>query len=72
MQAFLAEVLPGLAEPARLMAGEMIATALSEVGERISEQSHADAERPARADALADMLCAYLDHLRGTEPLTVA
>ncbi|MFB0490647.1 AcrR family transcriptional regulator [Methylobacterium sp. OAE515] len=65
---FLREALPGTAEPDRLRAGEIIAMALGEVGERISEQASTEAAPQDYADALADMLCAYLERLRRNDP----
>jgi AcrR family transcriptional regulator len=65
-QIFLREALPGLTEAVRLRAGEMIAMALSEVGERLSERHRTDAA--LHAEALADMLCAYLERLQSAAP----
>lgn len=64
VQAFLQEALPDASEPKRLLAGEVIATSLAAVGESISERPRAGHEIQAQADALADMLCAYLAHLQ--------
>lgn len=63
IQAFLLAACPEVPEARRRIAGETIATALGEVGERISERFRLEAEIAARADALADMVCAYLDQL---------
>jgi AcrR family transcriptional regulator len=68
IRSFLREALPDLAEPDRLLAGEMVAMALSEVGERISEQPRTEAALHRYAEALADMLCAYLERLRPDDP----
>jgi AcrR family transcriptional regulator len=65
---FLREALPGTAEPDRLRAGEIIAMTLGEVGERISEQACTEETLQDYADALADMLCAYLERLRRDDP----
>jgi AcrR family transcriptional regulator len=65
---FLFEALPGTAESTRLRAGEIIAMALSDIGERISERSRPEAAIQDDADALADMLCAYLERLRRNDP----
>jgi AcrR family transcriptional regulator len=64
LQAFLHGALPEVPEPARLLAGEVIAMTLGEVGERISERPRTEEEIRAYADALADMFCAYLERLR--------
>jgi AcrR family transcriptional regulator len=61
---FLHAALPDTAEPDRLRAGEIIAMTLGEVGERISERACTEATMQDYADALADMLCAYLERLR--------
>lgn len=66
-QDFLHAALPGTAEPDRLRAGEIIALALSEVGKRLSERPCSEAAMQDDADALADMLCAYLERLRRNE-----
>jgi AcrR family transcriptional regulator len=67
-QNFLRAALPDLAEADRLRAGEMIAVTLSALGEHISEQARPEAAMQADADALADMLCAYLERLRLSGP----
>ena len=67
MQAFLCEALPEAPEAARLLAGEVMAMALGEVGERISERPRSEAEIAAYAEALACMLCAYLARLGGDQ-----
>ncbi|MEJ0017101.1 MAG: TetR family transcriptional regulator [Acetobacteraceae bacterium] len=64
IQAFLQDVLPDVPEPVRMRAGDVIAISLSEVGERLSERSSTDVEIQAYADTLADMFCAYLEHLQ--------
>ncbi len=50
-------------EAARLLAAEVIETTLSEVGRSFSETRRAPAEIEAFADALASMMCAYLERL---------
>ena len=62
---FLHAALPSVPEAERQVAGEIIATTLGTVGERISESIRDEAALETRADALADMLCAYLDRLGG-------
>ncbi len=64
VQAFLREALPNVSEPALMLAGDVIAMSLTEVGERVSEIPLTDEEIRAYADALADMFCAYLERLR--------
>ena len=62
-QAFMREALPESSEATRAMAGGLITTTLSEVGKRFSEDPRTPAEIAAYADAMADMLCAYLKAL---------
>jgi AcrR family transcriptional regulator len=57
---FLREALPQADDAARARAADLIGTTLSAVGKHISEGLHPPDEIHARADALADMLCAYL------------
>ncbi len=63
MATFLAEALPDAPAATRRLAGELIATTLSAVGKQVSTSSRAAAEIETYADALADMLCAYLKAL---------
>ncbi|MRV70827.1 TetR family transcriptional regulator [Duganella sp. FT92W] len=63
LQAFMQEVLPDAAEPVRAMAADLVMSTLSAVGQQFSETPRTDGEITAYADALADMLCAYLDKL---------
>jgi AcrR family transcriptional regulator len=63
VQAFLEEALPDLPDPRRAVAGDVMKMALKEVGKSISERRRPTAEAEAHADALADMLCAYLERL---------
>lgn len=63
--AFLREALPDAAPETRSLAGELIQTTLSQVGSSFSGTPRAPAEITAFADALADMLCAYLESLMG-------
>ncbi|MGE8127190.1 TetR family transcriptional regulator [Methylobacterium sp. NPDC080182] len=60
---FLRAALPAARETDLAVAGEIIAMTLGEVGERISEVVRTEAAMATFADALADMLCAYLDRL---------
>ncbi|WP_241047993.1 TetR family transcriptional regulator [Achromobacter xylosoxidans] len=61
--AFLEEALPNASDATRVLAGDLITHTLGAVGKQFSESPRADAEIEAYADALADMLCAYLDSL---------
>ncbi|AVK06742.1 MULTISPECIES: TetR family transcriptional regulator [Pseudomonas aeruginosa group] len=63
IQAFLREALPALAEERRHLAGELITTTLSAVGKQFSEQPRDAVEIDRYSQALADMLCAYLEGL---------
>ena len=60
MQAFMREALPEAPEATRALAGDLIKTTLSAVGKQFSETPRCQAEIEAFADAMADMLCAYL------------
>ena len=62
---FLDEALPKIAEDTRRLAGELIETTLTEVGERFSSRPRTDAEIERYADAMADMISAYLARLSG-------
>ncbi|MFY2026285.1 TetR family transcriptional regulator [Achromobacter xylosoxidans] len=61
--AFLEEALPNASDATRVLAADLITHTLSAVGKQFSESPRTDAEIEAYADALADMLCAYLDSL---------
>ncbi len=63
IRAFMREVLPKIPEARRLLAGDLVTATLSAVGKDFSESPHTSAEIKAYADALADMLCAYLRDL---------
>lgn len=65
-QAFLCECLPHTDPAMRSLAGDLIKTTLSEVGSRFSETPRAEADIDHYADALADMVCAYLERLQRT------
>jgi AcrR family transcriptional regulator len=64
-RAFLGEALPGAPEGARMLAGTLIKMTLSEVGSSFSETPRSEAEIAAWSEALADMLCAYVETLAG-------
>lgn len=63
IETFLREALPTASDAVRDTAGELITTTMSAVGKRFSEAPRTQAEINAYADAMADMLCAYLDTL---------
>ncbi|NYT43176.1 TetR family transcriptional regulator [Sphingomonas sp. R-74633] len=62
-RAFLLEALPGVEEARRTLAGDLIKTTLSEVGSSFSETPREEAEIVAYSEAVADMLCAYMERL---------
>ena len=64
VQLFMQEALPAASEATRSLAGDIIMM-LGEVGKRISEEPRTSAEIDIYADAMANMFCAYLDHLEG-------
>ena len=63
IQVFMREALPEASEATRALAGELITTTLSQMGKHFSEVPRTPAEIDAYADAMADMLCAYLRSL---------
>ena len=63
VETFMQEALPGAAEATRALAGELITTTLSAVGKQFSESPRTPAEIETYAEAMADMLCAYLKDL---------
>jgi len=66
---FLQEALPGVPEHVRVLAGDLIKMTLSNVGSSFSETPRTETEITAWSDALADMLCAYLDRLAVQAPV---
>lgn len=60
---FLAETLPHVEPAERQLVGDLIKRTLSEVGAGFSEGRRTAAEIEAYADAMADMLCGYLERL---------
>lgn len=62
-EAFMRDVLPDRPKATRDLAADLVTTTLSAVGKALSEESHTPAEIKTYADALADMLCAYLETL---------
>jgi AcrR family transcriptional regulator len=63
VHAFMREALPATTDAARALAADLLMDTLSAVGKRFSERPRRDDEIAAYADALADMLCAWLDTL---------
>ncbi|MBL0607647.1 TetR family transcriptional regulator [Aeromonas caviae] len=56
---FIAEVLPNASASVRALAGDLVFTTLSAVGNDFSRTRRTKAEIKAYADAMADMFCAY-------------
>ena len=65
VDSFMQEVLPKASTAVRALAGDLITTTLSSVGNRFSGSPRTDAEIATYADAMADMFCAYLAALQG-------
>jgi AcrR family transcriptional regulator len=65
-EVFMREALPKASKATRALAGDLITTALSQVGKHFSETPRSPAEIEAYADAMADMFCAYLGALAKT------
>jgi AcrR family transcriptional regulator len=70
VHAFLRESAPRASDAQRAIAGDLIKTTLSEVGKSFSAVLRTPNEIHAYADALADMLGAYLQRLAATAPTT--
>lgn len=62
-QTFMREALPKASKATRDLAGDLITTTFSAVGNEFSETPRTPAEIKAYADAMADMFCAYLKDL---------
>lgn len=60
MTDFLAEAMPNASAKQRAFAADIAGTTMSAVGKRISEQNRPKSEIDAFADAVSDMLCAFL------------
>lgn len=58
--AFVAEVLPNASATQRALVAGLIGNTLARVGKSFSERPHTASELAGFADAMADMLCAYL------------
>lgn len=65
---FLREALPGVPDDTRILAGDLIKMTLSEVGSSFSETPRTETEIAAWSEALADMVCAYLEGLTPKRP----
>jgi len=60
VQIFMLEALPKASEATRALAGDLIATTLSQAGKHFSKSPRTPAEIEAYAGAMAEMFCAYL------------
>lgn len=70
---FLREALPDVPDDKRMLAGRLIKMTFSEVGSSFSETPRTEAEIFAWSEALADMLCGYVERLAGeTRPRSAA
>jgi AcrR family transcriptional regulator len=67
MQRFIDTTLPSVSKSKRLLAAELVTTTLGAAGKQFSEQPRTAAEIAAYSDAMADMLCAYLEHLEASQ-----
>ncbi|MET0707176.1 MAG: TetR family transcriptional regulator [Tardiphaga sp.] len=65
IEVFMREALPDTAEDTRSLATDLVTATLSGVGKDFSMRPRPAAEIDAFADALADMLCAYLETIAG-------
>jgi AcrR family transcriptional regulator len=63
VRTFLRELLPAAPDATRLLAAGLLTDTLSAVGKQFSERPRTPEEIVAYADALADMLCAWLETL---------
>jgi len=64
VQLFIAEALPQAPEATRGLAGDVVMMTLSAVGKHISQTPRTSAAIETYANAVADMLCVYLERLR--------
>ncbi|MCA9633863.1 MAG: TetR family transcriptional regulator [Myxococcales bacterium] len=65
---FVTELLPTTPHRKRVLAEDLLKTTISAVAKQFSEQPRSAAEIDAYADALADMLCAYVERLESPTP----
>lgn len=63
VDAFMREALPAASDATRALAGGLIASTLGAVGKQFSEAPRCDEDIDIYADAMADMLVAYLERL---------
>lgn len=63
IRAFLREALPAAEDAAVALAADLVEATLTEVGSGFSRAPRGEEEIAAYADAMADMLCAYLERL---------
>ncbi|HEY0328871.1 MAG TPA: TetR family transcriptional regulator [Rhodopseudomonas sp.] len=63
-RAFLREALPDIAQAELLVAADVVMMAMAAVGKQLSETGYASAAIDARAHALGEMLCGYLETLQ--------
>ena len=63
LQDFMVELMPDVSDAQRVLAGDLIASTLKQVGKAFSETPRTSAEIDAYADAMADMFAAYLASL---------
>ncbi|MFT3998895.1 MAG: TetR family transcriptional regulator [Rhizobium sp.] len=61
---FMREVLPGGSEPTVALATDLVTATLGAVGKQFSESPRTTQEIETYGEAMADMLCAYLENLR--------
>jgi len=69
---FLRETLPDVPDDRRMLAGRLIKMTFSEVGSSFSETPRTEAEIEAWSEALADMLCGYVERLAEETPSGIA
>jgi AcrR family transcriptional regulator len=62
-RAFMREALPDVAEAGRLVAADVIMMSMVAVGKQVSEAAYTAVAINARARALGDMFCAYVESL---------
>ncbi|MFG1420520.1 TetR family transcriptional regulator [Roseixanthobacter liquoris] len=63
VETFMRELLPNAREGVRELAGDLITTTMTAVGKEFSRCPRSEAEIMTYADAMADMICAYLGQL---------
>jgi len=66
IELFMKELLPKAPEATRALAGDLITTTFSTVGSSFSETPRTQSQINAYAGAMADMFCAYVEHLQRT------